>query len=502
MAASLKHLVMGLKLILLICFLVAPAYGAFSWGIQDKMTDLDHPKAPKAAATLFKRPKSPRFYESALKELQELESKPFCNRIATKLLVDNCQLIDGKDEDSILQDSGRYIRDFVDAYGAALAICELERGTFTIPKQCAKLQEPALAKLALHQEPQLHMNTAEILDCLTALAMDHSTWNTWLHFRGQAVMYCHASRVDNEKAQTIHLHQQLVKVVAKLAKGVEIELQKRMDELDLRAQEAAEKIEQLNPQVAMLKDELLKAREYIAADLTDTMMKSSHAMQNNLQDAGDLQQLLRVLLKTVLENQSSISSSHAQSLSVLTEKADEELSGLMVIAAAAVASAAALQTQIETSRIEFEGLEHRQHNLERGMVRLLSIADNLTSEHEAHAHALDAASNLTYDILDVLGKTATQAANMQQSVFRDVKVGGLWPHVVCPVISLIYGSYGLPPSLMRNVGLFAVGEAVALLTSGTWTVNLGSFSLFSPSETEAELDMGLSTTSNVTESNL
>lgn len=136
------------------------------------------------------------------------------------------------------------------------------------------------------------------------------------------------------------------------------------------------------------------------------------------------------------------------------------------------------------------------------MVRLLSIADNLTSEHEAHAHALDAASNLTYDILDVLGKTATQAANMQQSVFRDVKVGGLWPHVVCPVISLIYGSYGLPPSLMRNVGLFAVGEAVALLTSGTWTVNLGSFSLFSPSETEAELDMGLSTTSNVTESNL
>lgn len=219
MAASLKHLVMGLKLILLICFLVAPAYGAFSWGIQDKMTgrceveslfvvrsqsptarpDLDHPKAPKAAATLFKRPKSPRFYESALKELQELESKPFCNRIATKLLVDNCQLIDGKDEDSILQDSGRYIRDFVDAYGAALAICELERGTFTIPKQCAKLQEPALAKLALHQEPQLHMNTAEILDCLTALAMDHSTWNTWLHFRGQAVMYCHASRVDNEK---------------------------------------------------------------------------------------------------------------------------------------------------------------------------------------------------------------------------------------------------------------------------------------------------------------
>lgn len=138
-------------------------------------------------------------------------------------------------------------------------------------------------------------------------------------------------------------------MVAKLAKGVEIELQKRMDELDLRAQEAAEKIEQLNPQVAMLKDELLKAREYIAADLTDTMMKSSHAMQNNLQDAGDLQQLLRVLLKTVLENQSSISSSHAQSLSVLTEKADEELSGLMVIAAAAVASAAALQTQIVSS---------------------------------------------------------------------------------------------------------------------------------------------------------
>ena len=31
--------------------------------------------------------------------------------------------------------------------------------------------------------------------------------------------------------------------------------------------------------------------------------------------------------------------------------------------------------------------------------------------------------------------------------------------MICPAVSLVMGSYGLPPSILRNLGLVAVGEA-------------------------------------------
>ncbi len=31
--------------------------------------------------------------------------------------------------------------------------------------------------------------------------------------------------------------------------------------------------------------------------------------------------------------------------------------------------------------------------------------------------------------------------------------------MICPAISLVMGSYGLPPSILRNLGLIAAGEA-------------------------------------------
>ena len=34
-----------------------------------------------------------------------------------------------------------------------------------------------------------------------------------------------------------------------------------------------------------------------------------------------------------------------------------------------------------------------------------------------------------------------------------------WPYVVCPVFTVGLGSYGLPPSPMRNLGLMMLGES-------------------------------------------
>lgn len=141
----------------------------------------------------------PNVYATALEELQELESEPLCHRIAARLLVNNCQLLDGQDEATVHTDSGRAARDFVDSYAASLAICDLERGSFIIPSSCTKFRESTLATLPSPLEPHLHVTTPEIDGCLEGLAQSDSAWNTWVSYRHKALRFCEAARADNEK---------------------------------------------------------------------------------------------------------------------------------------------------------------------------------------------------------------------------------------------------------------------------------------------------------------
>lgn len=141
-------------------------------------------------------------YAIALTELQELESEPLCHRNAARLLVSNCQLLNGKDEATVLTDSGRVVRDFVDSYAASLAICDLERGSFKIPKSCSKFQESTLGRLPVPSEPALHVSTLEIDKCLEGLAQSDSAWSTWVSYRHKALRFCEAARAELEKGQS------------------------------------------------------------------------------------------------------------------------------------------------------------------------------------------------------------------------------------------------------------------------------------------------------------
>lgn len=138
----------------------------------------------------------PRKYALALAELQELQSEPLCHRLAARLLVNNCHLLDGHNDATVLTDTGRAARDFVDSYSASLAICDLERGSFVIPSTCSKFRETALERLSVTSKPQLHVSTAEIDACLEGLARSDSAWNTWVSYRHKALRFCDAASSD------------------------------------------------------------------------------------------------------------------------------------------------------------------------------------------------------------------------------------------------------------------------------------------------------------------
>jgi hypothetical protein len=156
-----------------------------------------------ASSHRFDNSELPAMYATALNELQELESEPLCHRTAALLLVNNCQLLDGRDEATIMTDTGRAARDFIDSYAASLAICDLERGNFIIPSSCSKFQESVLARMPPPNKPHLHVTTLEIDACLEGLAQSDSAWNTWVSYRHKALRFCEAARADNEKGRVI-----------------------------------------------------------------------------------------------------------------------------------------------------------------------------------------------------------------------------------------------------------------------------------------------------------
>ncbi|KAK3682584.1 hypothetical protein B0T22DRAFT_444773 [Podospora appendiculata] len=460
-----------LSVILALCAIFSRGSHAFSWKSEKLEKAIADQGARGTPSEVNPRPsRRPDYFAVALSELQELESEPLCHRVAARLLVNNCQLVDGKDEASILTDSGRKVRDFVDSYAASLAICDLERGSFSIPEECSKFRERALSQIAMRNEPQLHVSPNEISLCLSSLAASDAAWSTWISYRHKALRFCEAARVDNDKDQSILLYQRLTKIIAKLTEGVEVELQKRMDDLDNRARQSVENLEKLNPQVDKLQQKLVEVNKYLSADLETTLKSSSASMNDGFRKAESLQQLLSALLANVLQNNSQLSRVHEQSLQQVSRRTNDDLGALVAIVAAAAASSTALQQQMEVSNAHAAELAARQNTLEKGMDQLLVLGEQLSQQHAMHTNMLKSAANLTSDILDVLKETASAASSVNKSLLEEATSGTWWPYFICPTVALVMGSYGLPPSAFRNLGLVALGEVIGRHSHG----NLGT----------------------------
>lgn len=99
------------------------------------------------------------------------------------------------------------------------------------------------------------------------------------------------------------------------------------------------------------------------------------------------------------------------------------------------------------------------------MDRLLTTTESLSSKLDDHSGMLKQANNITSDILDALEDTAAAAASLNQSFLTTVTTQSWWPFIVFPTASLVMGSYGLPPSIFRNLGLFALGEVIGFTVS-------------------------------------
>ncbi|KAG8169350.1 hypothetical protein KVR01_000095 [Diaporthe batatas] len=404
-------------------------------------------------------------YTVALSELQDLESEPLCHRIAARLLVGNCQLLDGKDEATVLTDSGRQIRDFVDSYAASMAICDLERGRFTIPSVCDKFREPTLGRLSLGGQARLHVNSREIDHCLSGLAAENSAWSTWVSYRHKALRFCEAARADQEKAQNILLYQRLIQVMAKMTHGVEVEIQKHMESLELRVQRTGDVIASLEPELDRLREKLATADSFITDNLDIALRRSGESISNGLVDAANLQRILAVMMQTVLDGTSHVAAAQERSMDVFVE-GSKDLNRWAALVATASASALSLTNEIELSRLGLQELFERQQALAQGLDTLTSATVTLSMRQNDHVRSLSEAQNMTNDILGTLDEVASTAMILEEASQSFLGRPGLFrwmSYIVSPVVTLVLGSYGLAPSALRNLGLVVLGEVFGFL---------------------------------------
>ncbi|KAH6640447.1 hypothetical protein F5144DRAFT_589920 [Chaetomium tenue] len=420
--------------------LLAPCIWGISWRNEKKAASRKSCQAPQLR----------NIYAVALNELEELQSEPLCHRVAARLLVNNCQLVDGKNDATVLTDSGRQIRDFVDSYAASLAICDLERGSFSIPKECAKFREPSLSQIAMRDEPQLHVSSHEI------------------GYRHKAVRFCEAARADNEKSSSILLYQRLTRVISQLTDGVEAELQKRMDDLDNRARQSVEALAQLTPHIYRLSEGLGRVEKYLFKDLDSALKKTSESYHDGLQHAENLKQLLSVLVSNALDSNSQMALAQATSLGQVeqaSQRVSQDISTLLAVITLVATSTNSMQQQVAVADRQAALLAKRQDNLEQGMDRLVTATEKLSAKFGDHSIMIKQANNITNDILDALEQTAALASSVNETFLTRVSVKSWWPFAVFPAASLLFGSYRLPPSMLRNIGLLVFGEVIGFVVS-------------------------------------
>ncbi|KAK8097620.1 uncharacterized protein PG998_013106 [Apiospora kogelbergensis] len=454
-----------------VVLLGADTASGFSWGSTARSRTREIHSQPAfdpslSASQLLQSGSRPRSaYEVALQELKELESEPLCHQTAARLLVSNCQVLEGKDDATVLTDSGRQVRDFVDAYAASLAICDLERGRFSIPTACDPFRETTLTQLALQNTIQLHATSKQIDNCLSGLGASDSAWNTWISYRHKALRFCEAARADSEKTRSIQTFQRLTKIMSRMADDVGLRVDQRLTDLDLKFHTAGGKVESLSSRIEYLRSAVSNAGGIASGHLTTALMESANAIEGGTRSAANLERVLDVLLQTVLTTNAEAAASHQQSMELVSQRTGSEMATVMNAMAAAVASASSLQNQIEISRMQSAELEHRQMTLEEGMQRLVDLTGDLSSKHDVHAKLLHQAKGMTNEILETLHETAASAAIVEEALSKKSPVASLWPYIWCPAASLVMGSYGLPPSVVRNMVLVVLGEAAGYVVS-------------------------------------
>jgi hypothetical protein len=97
----------------------------------------------------------------------------------------------------------------------------------------------------------------------------------------------------------------------------------------------------------------------------------------------------------------------------------------------------------------------------QGIQRAAKMQKVFVVQQREQNKMLEQAQNSTLAVLATLTRTATASDDLASIMAGRLSWSSpLWSYIWCPVVSLMLGSYGLPPSAPRNLALLAAGKSL------------------------------------------
>jgi hypothetical protein len=114
------------------------------------------------------------------------------------------------------------------------------------------------------------------------------------------------------------------------------------------------------------------------------------------------------------------------------------------------------------------------------MHNLANHAEHIALLYHEHDERLTMAQKRADDILDTLDTAVSSASNLG-FLMPGFGISGWWPYIYCPAVTVVAGSWGLPASLLRNIALIGIGEAIGFVVSNTADYITTTFPTYSAS---------------------
>jgi uncharacterized protein YdcH (DUF465 family) len=167
--------------------------------------------------------------DEAVRLLDLISISPSCYRVAATKLVASCQAFTDSKDDA--ETDGPESLDLLrSTYAARLALCEIDGAGTSIPTSCLPIivspppQSNRFGFRKWHRGSDAASDSVpkDLLEnCLRTLESRPQWWTSYSNSRQNALVICHASRIELEKSELLELYRSISKNNLKLKDGLE-----------------------------------------------------------------------------------------------------------------------------------------------------------------------------------------------------------------------------------------------------------------------------------------
>ncbi|KAI9736564.1 MAG: hypothetical protein M1818_006075 [Claussenomyces sp. TS43310] len=430
------------------------------------MSDSNLDVALNSIEVLLSKRKGSEIFSTALAQVQSLKKSNSCHRTAARVFLDSCQYLEEfavSDVSEPPDNNLMHIMDYMYGYALSLSMCDLGAARQRAPASCQHFHESVLQTLPTRAGAHsLHVSHQQVHNCMEDLYSDINFWTSFTNNKAKATLFCQLARLDIEQDLAIVRLEQALNAVAKVMDNLETQLERSKLEFARQRDTTRSYFGSLNKMFGILKEDVMNTVNATRSGLVDFTKDVRDSFQNFGEQLDDCKQALGSFSRMILMTHAEHASAHAQvveeatDLAVNIRKSNTEVRDFNVNVDILSTNFAALANSLEI-------LQQRQDLMDTQSSYALRLMENITEQLHAitqlgenHTLVLAQARKMANGLLVEIDQVRSTASVL------DNTLGISWSMLLgFPCTAVVLGSYGLKPSMMRNISLMLSGFMVS-----------------------------------------